>query len=839
MSPITGSPSQAHCVATPAHASLALLDEERAEFAHVHLHPDDTCETVAFSPSEAAQTGIDRHNFTGSRCGRLIRSEDEQLVVLRGMWAGCALAMKLRTTLLLGTIAPIAFIACGVVFALQQVLDREAQRRLATGIQQTHRILDDLQQFRASQIRAQARMLANEPRLKAVMATAGVTPDTVLGVIQDLRSDLASDLFLVTHSDGIVVADATGRRAVGSSLADDRLVATALADGEGAGIWIVDQRAYQVHTQRLGFGDQPVGVVAIGFELTNELAETVQRHSGSQIALVLGNHTIARSSELGDLVPPIKAEPCDFEASGTLYRIASSALAEATDAQPLAFVILRDQGRVLAAKRSALLLVYAISALGIALGIAIAVGLARRLSKPVDELVAITSAVAGGDLARQAFPAGPSELRTLGATINHMVFELRSLHGDLERRVEERTRALITANERLAESAEFLGDIYKAMPGALFVFDRDGKIVTVNHSATTLLGCAEHELVGRLASEVIEPFPDLAESHGDTVERTERNCVTRSGDRIPVLFSATSFKATVNGERQKQGLVSIAVDVRDRKRLEMELRQAQKLESVGRLAAGIAHEINTPIQFISDSVTFVAEAWTDAVRVITARGGLDSSDVEALAAEIDLPYLLEEVPGALARSLDGLARVGKIVRSMKQFAYPDHSDMRAVDLNQAVASTLAIAGAEFKYVADLELSLGDLPPVVCFASEINQVILNVVVNAAHAIEDTVRGSDRRGKITVTTSIEGPHAVIAIADTGGGIPAAIRDRIFDPFFTTKEVGRGTGQGLAIARSVVVDKHGGELTVESELGTGTTFFLRLPLERATREHRRDVA
>ena len=200
-----------------------------------------------------------------------------------------------------------------------------------------------------------------------------------------------------------------------------------------------------------------------------------------------------------------------------------------------------------------------------------------------------------------------------------------------------------------------------------------------------------------------------------------------------------------------------------------------------------------------------------------------ASDCEEQA---DLAYLLENVPAALSRSLEGLDRVATIVSSLKEYAHPDQRDKTLVDLNRAIVSTLTISRNEYKYVADVETDLGELPPVSCHAGEVNQVILNLIVNAAHAIGDRVNGTDKKGLLKIATHYEDGAAVISIADTGGGIPETIRDKIFDPFFTTKEVGKGTGQGLFIARSVVVEKHGGSLTFETEVGKGTTFFVRLP-------------
>jgi len=272
-----------------------------------------------------------------------------------------------------------------------------------------------------------------------------------------------------------------------------------------------------------------------------------------------------------------------------------------------------------------------------------------------------------------------------------------------------------------------------------------------------------------------------------------------------------------------------------------DLQQVQKLESIGRLAAGIAHEINTPVQFVSDSVQFVQDAVKDLLALIGELGAVRRAVLEhapaeaparaAAAAEesLDLPYLVENLPKALARALDGLGRVATIARSMKEFTHPDPKEKALVDLNASIQSTLTIARNEYKYVADVETDLGAIPPVMGHAGELNQALLNLVVNAAHAIADAVRGSGRKGRIRVRTRADGDAVVISISDDGTGIPDEVRDRVFEPFFTTKEVGRGTGQGLAIARSVVVGKHGGELTFDTATGRGTTFFVRLPVQR----------
>jgi PAS domain S-box-containing protein len=314
----------------------------------------------------------------------------------------------------------------------------------------------------------------------------------------------------------------------------------------------------------------------------------------------------------------------------------------------------------------------------------------------------------------------------------------------------------------------------------------------------------------------------------------DHRAVTAEGTVIDVR-SAVAAHHQVGAPPVLRG---ITIDMTQQKKLEMELRQAQKLESVGRLAAGIAHEINTPVQFVSDSLHFIQEGMVDLSSLIAEYRDLHGTVVNgtpdpAMAAridrtvsDIDLDYLVENMPKALDRSLEGLKRVAVIVRSMKEFAHPDQKEMSAANINQAILSTLTIARNEYKYLADVDTQFEDLPPVRCHLGDINQVVLNLIVNAAHAIEDRVRGTDARGLITIRTSRSDDGVRIDITDTGTGIPEAVREQIFDPFFTTKGVGKGTGQGLAIARSVVVDKHGGTITFESRIGRGTTFTIVLP-------------
>jgi two-component system, NtrC family, sensor kinase len=287
-------------------------------------------------------------------------------------------------------------------------------------------------------------------------------------------------------------------------------------------------------------------------------------------------------------------------------------------------------------------------------------------------------------------------------------------------------------------------------------------------------------------------------------------------------------------------IAGVHIDVTERKDAERRLAAAERLESIGRLAAGVAHEINTPVQFVSDNVQFMRTSMAEIDTVIQTYRGLQRAaqsggDVLAaarLAADTeraaDLDYLMEDVPRAIDSSIDGLERIGTIVRSMREFAHPDQEQKGFADLNRAIQSTLMIAKNEYKYVAEIDTQLGELPPVSCHLGEINQVILNLLVNASHAIADVVKDTANLGKLTVRTRLDGNDVEISIADTGTGIPEVARDKIFEPFFTTKELGKGTGQGLSLAHSVIVKKHAGSLRFETESGKGTTFFIRLPID-----------
>jgi signal transduction histidine kinase len=252
------------------------------------------------------------------------------------------------------------------------------------------------------------------------------------------------------------------------------------------------------------------------------------------------------------------------------------------------------------------------------------------------------------------------------------------------------------------------------------------------------------------------------------------------------------------------------------------------------LSAGLAHEINTPIQFVGDNTRFLAEAYQDMLELLLvyrecmapSLGELEWAERTRRAHEAetkaDMDYLAVEIPAAVGQSLEGVERVASLVRAMKSFGYKDSTEQSYADLNEAIRTTLTVARNEVKYVADVTLDLGEIPDVLCHRGDLNQVFLNLLVNAADAL--TAKGG--RGEIRVSSAVEGPTVVITFADNGPGIPEDVQQSIFEPFFTTKEVGKGTGQGLALARSVL-EKHAGSIEVRSAVGEGTAFVLRLPI------------
>jgi len=317
----------------------------------------------------------------------------------------------------------------------------------------------------------------------------------------------------------------------------------------------------------------------------------------------------------------------------------------------------------------------------------------------------------------------------------------------------------------------------------------------------------------------------------------------RPHSAIAVLEQNISLEQKVQRRTREleQSHQSLSQTLSELKLAQAHLLEANKLEAIGQLAAGVAHEINTPVQYVADNAGFLKEAFEKLMAALSetlrvARQIAATSPEVAPLRELDerlaaqgIAWVCEQIPRAIDQSIEGLERVTTIVSAMKDFSHPSAAEKQLTDLHDAIRTTITIARHEWKYVAEVETHFSpDVPHVPCLRNEFNQVILNLIVNAAHAIaERTSGGLNGKGTISVSTELRGEEVEIRIRDDGAGIPPAVATRIYDPFFTTKPVGKGTGQGLAIARSVVVDKHSGSIRFESELGRGTCFYVRLPI------------
>ncbi len=430
----------------------------------------------------------------------------------------------------------------------------------------------------------------------------------------------------------------------------------------------------------------------------------------------------------------------------------------------------------------------------------------------------------------------PSLMATIIAVIVLLMAVLTVIGTIIDQRLTE-------ASDSVLDSAARYDAVLEAMADGFIVLNEDESIETFNPAAEKLFGYHTSEVIDTPLSKLLSSgetrrIVDHYLATGDSYVRglgIEIAGLRKDGTTFPL--EVTVSKLAIRG----RSLFTFSTrDIGPRQAVEQQLAQSQKLESIGQLAAGIAHELNTPAQYVSDNTHFLDESFGDIIKPLKRISEIVHQEEEAIQSaqiaemkeaigEADVDFLSEEIPRAIAQSLEGLGRVSKIVGAMKEFSHPS-SEKSLVDLNRAIESTITVATNEWKYVANLETEFDpDLPHIPCLLGEFNQVILNLVVNACHAIASANgQNGEVKGKITVSTRADGDWVEVRILDTGTGIPKEIQKKIFDPFFTTKKVGKGTGQGLSIAHSVIVKKHGGTLDVESQVGTGTCFIIRLPSE-----------
>jgi len=407
------------------------------------------------------------------------------------------------------------------------------------------------------------------------------------------------------------------------------------------------------------------------------------------------------------------------------------------------------------------------------------------------------------------------------------------------------------SERKLTEDAlRLLSSAVEQSPVSVIITNPQGHIAYVNRKFTQWTGYSFEEVLGKnpriLKSGLTSPqeYKEMwatitqgAEWHGELRNRK------KNGD---LYWESAAITPIKDGNGRITHYLAVQEDTTQRKIIDSQLRQAQKLEAIGQLTAGIAHEINTPMQYVGDNVTFLKESWAGIVQLLSvvrqmrkdwASGALvDESlrQLEACSQAVDLEYLENEIPRAIEQSLEGIQRVKVIVRAMKEFSHPGSEGKGAVDINKAIETTISVARNEWKYLAEMETHLAaDLPLVSCHGGQLNQVILNLIVNAVDAIRQALGESpEAKGKITITTRRQGDWAEICVRDTGTGIPEKIQPRIFEYFFTTKPVGKGTGQGLALAHNTVVKEHSGKIWFETEVGKGTAFFIQLPLSASER-------
>jgi PAS domain S-box-containing protein len=418
-------------------------------------------------------------------------------------------------------------------------------------------------------------------------------------------------------------------------------------------------------------------------------------------------------------------------------------------------------------------------------------------------------------------------------------------------------REVLRLQQQVEESTQIATryrSLFESVPVAITVARLDGALVDINPAGVTLFGFTARDeiMASNMRTFYVNPSERdrrvAASQDNANMKPSEHQMRRKDGSKFCALAQTHLIRDASGTPVYVGGFITDISEYKrldeDRRAMEHEQRISQRLKSVGALAAGIAHEINTPMQFVSDSVYFLKTAvseldvlWPELNELSQrSRGGEDSSAaierIRTTLSAIGVDQLVSDANQSAERALEGIRRVTKIIRAMREFAHPDNGEHSMVDINNAIETTLTVCKNVYKEVAQVETDLAPLPAVLCQYGEINQVLLNIIVNAAHAIESH-KDPDFKGMIRISTAVEDHWAVIRIQDNGTGIPESVKARIFDPFFTTKEVGKGTGQGLAIVQSVIVERHRGRITVESEVGRGTTFILRLPLEQRANE------
>lgn len=404
-------------------------------------------------------------------------------------------------------------------------------------------------------------------------------------------------------------------------------------------------------------------------------------------------------------------------------------------------------------------------------------------------------------------------------------------------------------NEKIKETLNQFELIFNTSPDAATITNMlNGLIINVNDHFEIVTGYTKKEALGTTVIDLWKEPEKRKEfvrmlTESGSIENFEAEFMHKTGRIIQGLVSAKILKlgSVPHIIAITRDITKLKEDEKERERLKIELSQSQKLQSIGTLAAGIAHEINSPLQFTNDNIDFIANSYQDIINLVKTYKSLmmschtdqdkdnAKSTISGLEKKINLDFLLKEMPDALSQTKDGISRIRKIVNAMKQYSNLNLEEKKAADINKTVENAEIITRNEWKYHAEIINEFDqELPFCECFEPELNQVFMNLIVNAAHASKDSVdQKIVEKGIITIRTSHKEGRILISITDNGTGIPEKIRSRVYDPFFTTKEVGKGTGQGLAIAHKTIVEKHGGKLWFETEINKGTTFYIEVPV------------
>lgn len=404
------------------------------------------------------------------------------------------------------------------------------------------------------------------------------------------------------------------------------------------------------------------------------------------------------------------------------------------------------------------------------------------------------------------------------------------------------------AEDSLQSEREQLAVTLRSITDGVISTDLQKRIVLMNKVAEELTGWTLAEAQSRPIEEIFCANINCGEhcrengllSSNCSVQQQGIQLLKRNGETMSIEASCAPIR---HFDNSVTGHIVVFRDQTEKQRLQAQVALSSKLQSIGQLAAGIAHEINTPMQFISDNTNFVLKAYNDFMPLDLLRRELEVNcreagyfpeqvkAIETMWKDIDADYILTELPAAIKETVSGIERVTKLVQAMKTFSHPTQGKIQFCDLNQSLEATVNVSRNEWKYVADLQLDLDPaLPPVPCLMDELNQVVLNMITNSVDAIKDVIAtGSDHKGLIQIATRLEGNEVHISIKDSGKGMPEEVLRKIFDPFFTTKEPGRGTGQGLAISHDIIVNKHKGRVDVKSEVNQGTQFTIVLPLQQ----------